>query len=239
MYQALARLRGPALRLTPHSGGLSFISCMIDDPVIRIIVMKYQTYLQSPTHFDDVIERLEHATGRDPELDRAIRDLVLQDVNLRTRLNFDPIGRVFTSSMDAFYLITRGWWWHVSHLGVGVIPNAPDPQIPISNAIDYDRQGRAFEYHSHLWGDEREKIPRAVAAAALITHRALYLKALAITNNRMYLTQSGKGPRLVHPDGRITDLPYKSWLTDEGKLVARSVMFPDPEPEILPEDDES
>jgi len=200
--------------------------------------MRYQSYLQTPTHFDDVIERLEHATGPDVELDHAVRDLVLNDTNVLNRLRFDPERLSYTSSMDAFQLITPGWWWHVSHLGVTVIPNAPDMQVPISNAIDYDRHGRAFEYHSHLWGDEREKIPRAVAAAALKAHRALFLKRLAFTDNRMYLTQTGKGPRLVNPDGRITDLPYQSWLTDEGKLVARSVMFPEPEPEILPDDED-
>lgn len=198
-------------------------------------------YLQTPTHFDDVIEQLEHETGPDEKLDEHIHDLVLANRDVLDRLMpmFPLYGNAYTSSFDAMALIVPGWWWHVSHLGASVIPNRPDPQIPMSNAIDYTRQGRPIEYHSQLWGDERAKIPRAIAAAALKTHRALFLKCKSIDDNRMYLTQTGHGPRLILADGRITEIPYQSWLDESGKLVARHIMFPDePKPEILPEDDE-
>jgi|ERR1051326_1808214 hypothetical protein len=196
-------------------------------------------YLQTPTHFDNVIERLERGTGSDEILDRAIYEVVTTDLNVLDRLRFNHARRAYTSSLDAFILIPPGWWWHISHLGAHIIPNSRDQQIPISNAIDYGRRGQPVEYSSRLWGDEREKIPRAVAAAALIAHRALFLKRLAIDDKRMYLTQTGNGPRLILPDGRITDLPYHSWLTAEGKLVARAVMFPpDPVPEIIKDEDD-
>src|SRR5712671_4177809 len=74
-----------------------------------------------------------------------------RDLDERVRLavfhDRDPYPPCYTSNLDAaISLIPHGWWWYISHLEAAVVPNRPEPDIPINNATDYEFTGRPVEY---------------------------------------------------------------------------------------------
>ena len=142
----------------------------------------------------------------------------------------------YTSSLgDAVGLIPPGWWWHMSHLEVEVIPTTPVPGIPASDGQDYHFNGRPLGYSCSVWGS-REALPAATCVAVLLARLGLLLKARAKSEGRMYLVQTGHGPRIADRTGRLLDMPADAWLDRDGNLVARKDAFPqydfrEPEPD--------
>jgi hypothetical protein len=147
----------------------------------------------------------------------------------------------YTSLTDAaMRLVPPGWWWHVTHLEVEVLPTSPWPDAPISDALDYHFNGRPLGYGCSYFG-ARDKIALAVCIAALRARLGLLLKAKAKAEGRMYLVQTGNGPRIANVDGKLIGMPAGAWLDDDGKLIARKDAFPQyafMEPQRGPEDEE-
>ena len=179
----------------------------------------------------DLAHRLATKPVPRRELDREVHRILL---HLHCE---EPPG--YTSDLNAaISLIPAGWWWHISHLEVEVIPNRPDADIPISNAHDYHFTGKPIGYGCHLWG-VRDAIPSAICSAVILARCALKAKAAAIRDERMYLIQTGTGPMLVDRDGSVKELPSKGWLSFDGRLIAHQDAFPryDFDPPAPDEDD--
>lgn len=136
-------------------------------------------------------------------------------------------GAPYTSSTDAaMLLVPVGWWWHLSHLEARVIPTSPWPGMPVSDSMDYHFDGRPLAYACMYFG-VRERMAIAVCIAALRARLGLLVKAKAKAEGRMYLVDTGNGSRIANVDGKLLDMPDGSWLTEDGKLIARKEAFPE------------
>lgn len=71
-----------------------------------------------------------------------------------------------TQYLDAAIgLIPDGWWWHMSHLEVVVIPTYDVPNSPVSNSKLYDFFGKPVGYSAMCW--DRKELPVALCEALL------------------------------------------------------------------------
>ena len=85
------------------------------------------------------------------------------------------LAALYTASIDAaMTTVPEGWWWHISHLEASVLPAAECKDIPVSNGVLYERDGRPVKFTSHIFHN-RQRVSPAICCAALKARRALLL----------------------------------------------------------------
>ncbi len=175
-------------------------------------------------------------------LDEALRTLILDlrrpdagsDADLNRR-----IGRVASGDADAnvgkdyvadlaaaMSLLPIGTWFHWSHLGFSVILTKPVAGAPVTNATDYHPEGAmnagapvSYEASARDSVEARASLPRLVCQATMMARRAQVAKALARRDGRHRLVQTGHGPMLASPGGKLVHLPHDSRFTSDGRIV--------------------
>lgn len=128
--------------------------------------------------------------------------------------------------VDAMSLLPYGTWFHWNHFGFQVVPNRPVPGVPMTNATDYYPEGGmrdgapvAYEAMGFDSRETRERLPRLVCQAVFMSRRAPLLKALARRDGRFYVVQTGQGPLLASPEGKLVEVPYDAYVTADGRVV--------------------
>ncbi len=136
-------------------------------------------------------------------------------------------GRDLAGSLaDAMSLLPYGSWFNWNHFGFSYVPNRPVPGIPMSNATDYYPEGGmrdgapvAYEAMGFDSQETRARLPRLVCQAVFMAWRAPILKELARRNGRHYVVQTGQGPLLASPEGKLVEIPFDTYVAADGSLV--------------------
>jgi hypothetical protein len=122
--------------------------------------------------------------------------------------------------LAALDTIPQGWWWHLSHLECCITPNAPGPLIPVSNATDYKHDGRPIGYSAGFYG-RRTELPLLVIEARLKALMALLRKRRAVECGNYQHVDTGNGPLVATPEGKLSEIHYNRFLTADNKLRRR------------------
>lgn len=95
-----------------------------------------------------------------------------------------------------------------------------------SNAVDHyaedgHREGApvAYEATGYDSSETRAALPRLVCTAVMMARRAAVLKERARREGRHHVVQTGQGPLVATPEGRLAEIPSGSYLTADGRLV--------------------
>jgi hypothetical protein len=126
----------------------------------------------------------------------------------------------------AMGLMPLGTWFNWNHFGFQVVPNRPVGGGEWSNAVDYHaedghREGApiAYEVMAYDSAGTRASLPRIVCQAVMMARRAAVRKERARREGRHYHVDTGQGPLVATPEGRLVEMGRESFLTADGRVV--------------------
>lgn len=117
-----------------------------------------------------------------------------------------------------FSFISNGdYWFNLSHLEFIIIPVVPCENIPVNNSIDYIRNGQPVKFSTGLLNSQldTEKLSLAIINTIAKMFLAQYLKHIAILDQRNYYVDTGNGPFMATPKGKLELIPTGKYLVLE------------------------